>query len=44
MTDVNQYFSDPELESIINNAIEKPITANGVDDLIEKWPIAVIAQ
>jgi hypothetical protein len=28
MADVNQYFSDPELESIINNATEKPVTAS----------------
>jgi hypothetical protein len=28
MADVNQYFSDPELESIINNATEKPVAAN----------------
>jgi hypothetical protein len=32
MTDVDQYFSDPELESIINNATEKPVTASSSSD------------
>jgi hypothetical protein len=43
MTDVNQDFSDPELESIINNAPVKTITANGRSDFVENMLIAVIA-
>jgi hypothetical protein len=49
MTDINQNFNDPKLESIINNATEKNITANHEEDFDygayhppEIWCIIVI--
>jgi hypothetical protein len=37
MTDINQNFSDPELESIINNASEKIVTASADDEYLLGW-------
>jgi hypothetical protein len=42
MTEVNQDFNDPELESIIDNAFKKTITANEVGDLAVAWVIITI--
>jgi hypothetical protein len=44
MTDFSQNFSDPELESIINNAPEKTVSANEniVSNLPDAWSIAVV--